>query len=86
MLQCVTTAEDVRNAPAKALRQAASWAQEAKAQRASSLRPKRPSTLNTRGNTTHEVRPTDVLLPLRLHPHIVLIARPRKQVFSSNAF
>ena len=36
------------------------------------------SALNTRGNTTHEVRPTDVLLPLRLHPHVVLIARLRK--------
>ena len=43
------------------------------------------SALNTRGNTTHEVRPTDVLLPLRLHPHIVLIARLRKYVCSSNA-
>ena len=65
MLQCETTAEE---APAKACPN----------QKASSLRPKRPSALNTHGNTTHEVRPTDVLLPLRLHPHIVLIARLRK--------
>ena len=69
MLQCETTAEE---APAKAC------PKQAPDQKASSLRPKRPSALNTHGNTTHEVRPTDVLLPLRLHPHIVLIARLRK--------
>ena len=81
MLQCETTAVEAR----QSLPQPTT-----KRQKASSLRPntrpKRPSALNTHGNTTHEVRPTDVLLPLRLHPHIVLIARPRKQVCSSNAF
>ena len=81
MLQCETIAEE--NAPRQALPPAPSRKLGAQGQKASklslvTLRPKRPSTLNTRGNTTHEVRPTDVLLPLRLHPHIVLIARLRK--------
>ena len=80
MLSCETTAEEHRTPPKALPKALPAYSRTGRRQALCA------SALNTRGNTTHEVRPTDVLLPLRLHPHIVLIARPRKQVFSSNAF
>ena len=70
---CVCVKQQLRNTP-----HPAQWPKKPRLPQAPRQALCCASALNTRGNTTYEVRPTDVLLPLHFHPHVVLIARLRK--------